>query len=267
MTHEERRRWLICQLLSEEKEYQGHSIPDGDQEQKNLLRALMNVRMPRPVSQEFLDIQDAYLTEENRRAGVTDICDLAPCRPGGRVFLWQGDMTTLRVDAIVNPANAALLGCFLPLHSCADNIIHTKSGVQLRLRCNHIMTAQGHEEPAGQAKITPAYNLPCKYILHTVGPIVEGPLTKEHERLLSSCYRSCLELADRHRLKSIAFCCISTGVFMFPNRRAAEIAVDTVRAYYEETVSSIKTVFNVYKDLDLKIYRPLLSAAGGIPSP
>ena len=260
MTHEEQRVWLIQRLLDEEPEYQDYPIPLEEQGQKDLLRALMNVRPPRPVSQEFLEVQDAYLTEENKRAGITDIADLQPIPSDGRIYLWQGDMTTLRVDAIVNPANSALLGCFRPLHSCADNIIHSKSGMQLRLRCSHIMTAQGHEEPTGQAKITPGYNLPCKYILHTVGPIVEGNLTQEHERLLASCYRSCLELADQHRLESIAFCCISTGVFMFPNQRAAEIAVETVRDYYRRTNSRIITVFNVFKDVDREIYHRLLDS-------
>ena len=175
-----------------------------------------------------------------------------------RIFLWQSDMTTLKVDAITNPANSGMLGCFLPLHSCADNIIGSKAGIRLRLRCNEIMCAQGHEEPSDQAKITPGYNLPCMYIIHTVGPIVEGELTQEHERLLASCYRSCLKLAPAHRLESIAFCCISTGVFMFPNERAAEIAVETVGRYYQETGSRMKTVFNVYKDIDFEIYGRLL---------
>jgi len=258
MTHAEQRLWLIQQLIREDPEYQGLSIPQDPRQQKDLLRALMNVRPPLPVSPDFLQTQDVYLSEENKQAGITALANLSPLPVDGRLYLWQGDMTTLQVDAIVNPANSALLGCFRPLHNCADNIIHSKSGVQLRLRCHEIMEAQGHEEPTGQAKITPGYNLPCKYVLHTVGPIVEGPLTQEHERLLASCYRSCLELADQNQLKSVAFCCISTGVFMFPNERAAEIAVETVRTYYEETDSPIKTVFNVYKDLDWAIYQKLL---------
>ncbi|MBR1711736.1 MAG: protein-ADP-ribose hydrolase [Clostridia bacterium] len=258
MTHDEKRIWLIQQLLKEKPEYQTFEIPTEKQQQKNLLRALMNVRLPDPISEEILQVQDEYLSEENRLAGITDIADLAPIPSDERIYLWQGDMTALKVDAITNPANSAMLGCFQPLHSCADNIIGSKAGIRLRLRCNDIMCAQGHEEPTGQAKITPGYNLPCKYILHTVGPIVEGRLTKEHERLLASCYRSCLELADQYHLQSIAFCCISTGVFMFPNQRAAEIAVETVKKYYQETESPIKTVFNVYKDLDLEIYRRLL---------
>lgn len=258
MTQEEKRLWLIRQLLSEEPEYREYGIPADAQGQKNLLRALMNVRPPRPLSPEFMRIQDDYLQKENQAAGVTKIGDLPPCPLDSRIFLWQGDMTTLKVDAIVNAANSALLGCFRPLHNCIDNIIHSKAGLALREKCHCIMEAQGREEPTGQAKITPGYNLPCKYVIHTVGPIVEGRLTKEHENLLASCYRSCLELADQYQLKSIAFCCISTGVFMFPNQRAAEIAVETVRQYYKETNSQIKTVFNVYKDLDWRIYKSIL---------
>ena len=264
MTHEEQRIWLIEHLLNERVEYRSYPIPDDEQEQKNLLRALMNVRMPDPISEEILAVQDEYLTEENVRAGITDIADLKPCAIDDRLYLWQGDITTLKVDAITNPANAAMLGCFQPLHNCADNIIGSKSGIRLRLRCNDYMCRQAavhgrnYQEPTGHAMITPGYNLPAKYILHTVGPIVQGRLTKEHEHLLASCYTSCLNLAAENNLESIAFCCISTGVFMFPNQRAAEIAVKTVRNWFDETGSQMKIIFNVYKDLDLGIYRELL---------
>ena len=258
MTHKEQRVWLIRELQKNSSQLSGYHIPDDEQEQKDLLRALMNIWMPEQLSDEFLKIQDEYLTEENRRAGITDIVDLFPLKQDERLYLWQGDMTTLKVDAIVNPANSALLGCFRMLHNCADNLIHSKAGLSLRYRCNEIMCAQGHDEPTGQAKITPGYNLPCKYVLHTVGPIVDGPLTKEHERLLASCYTSCLNLAEENHLKSIAFCCISTGVFMFPNQRAAEIAVATVRDWLDRNKSNIKVIFNVYKDTDLEIYRGIL---------
>ena len=258
MTHEEQRVWLIRELQKNSSQLSGYRIPDDERGQKDLLRALMNIWMPEPLSNEFLAIQDEYLAEENRRAGITDIRDLAPLKQDERLYLWQGDMTTLKVDAIVNPANSALLGCFRMLHNCADNLIHSKAGLSLRYRCNEIMCVQGHEEPTGQAKITPGYNLPCKYILHTVGPIIDGLLTKEHERLLASCYTSCLNLAAENQLQSIAFCCISTGVFMFPNQRAAEIAVDTVREWLNKSRSDIKVVFNVYKDIDLEIYREIL---------
>ena len=258
MTHEEQRIWLINELQKEDNQLSNYPIPNDEQGQKDLLRALMNVWMPKDLSAEFLEIQDEYLQEENKRAGITDIESLQPIESDSRIFLWQGDMTTLKVDAITNPANSALLGCFSPLHNCADNIIHSKAGLSLRFKCNCIMRAQGHEEPTGKAKITPAYNLPCKYVIHTVGPIVQGPLTKRHEDLLASCYRSCLDIAEENGVKSIALCCISTGVFMFPNQRAAEIAVDTVKAWLAETGSQMKVAFNVYKDLDLEIYSELL---------
>lgn len=258
MTHEERRIWLIKELLAEKLEYRKYKIPEDEQEQKNLLRSLMNVRMPEPISEEFLKVQDEYLQVENAKDGFVDIDELTPVKSDGRLYLWQGDITRLKVDAIVNAANSQMLGCFQPLHGCIDNIIHSKAGIQLRLMMNEIMVAQGHEEPTGQAKITPGYNLPCKYIEHTVGPIATMGVTRELEELLASCYRSCLKLADENDVKSIAFCCISTGVFMFPNQRAAEIAVETVRDYLDRTGSDIKVLFNVFKDNDLEIYRRLV---------
>ena len=258
MNQQERCIWLIRALQRDMPQYADIPIPTLAAKQWQLLRSLMNVRPPLPVSEEYCRIQDDYLRQMTAEKGVTDLASLAPCALDARIYLWQGDITTLGCDAIVNAANSQLLGCFSPCHGCIDNMIHTMSGVQLRLACNALMTAQGHEEPTGQAKITPAYNLPCSYVLHTVGPIVEGRLTKTHERLLASCYRSCLETAEQNGCRSIAFCCISTGVFMFPNQRAAEIAVETVRSYYKETGSAIKTVFNVFKDQDLLIYRSLL---------
>lgn len=259
MTHQEQRVWLIQQLLIENPEYKNYAIPKEEQEQKDLLRSLMNIRMPMPISAEFANIQDEYLQFENKLAGITDIDELKPCKSDSRLYLWQGDMTTLKVDAITNPANSQMLGCFRALHNCADNIIHSKAGIQLRLKCNCLMQEQGHEEPTGQAKITLAYNLPGEYIIHTVGPIVQGRLTEEHCRLLASCYRSCLELAKENHLSSIAFCCISTGVFMFPNQKAAEIAVRTVKEFLDATGYKIKVVFNVFKDEDWEIYSSLLS--------
>lgn len=262
MTHEEKRLWLIKQLQKDDSQLSNYKIPDNEQGQKDLLRGLMNVWIPKELDEEFLKIQDEYLIEENRRSGIVDIEDLKPLFCDDRLYLWQGDMTTLHVDAITNPANSTLLGCFIPLHNCADNCIHSKAGLSLRYSCNTIMKAQGNEEPTGQAKITSAYNIPCKYVLHTVGPIVQGKLQKKHEELLASCYRSCLKLAEENGVKSLAFCCISTGVFMFPNERAAEIAVETVRKYYEETGSQMKVVFNVYKDEDLDIYSRILGVYG-----
>lgn len=255
MTQAERRSFLIEYLLSERKER--ITIPSDEYNQKRLLRSLFNIRMPKPVSDEFLQIQDEYLQEENRRKVITDIADLEPIQKG--IYLWQGDITKLKCGAIVNAANSQMLGCFNPCHGCIDNAIHTFAGVQLRRDCNEIMQKQGYDEPTGQAKLTPAYNLPCKYVIHTVGPIVSGRLTQEDRDLLKSCYLSCLKLAEEKSVDSIAFCCISTGVFGFPQREAAQIAVDTVKEYKEESHSDIKVIFNVFKDSDLAIYRKVLA--------
>ena len=175
-----------------------------------------------------------------------------------RICLWQGDITRLKTGAIVNAANSALLGCFRPCHSCIDNIIHSYAGIQLRLACNEIMEAQGHEEPVGHAKLTPAFNLPCDSILHTVGPVITGPLRRADCRLLADCYRSCLELAVENQITSIAFCCISTGVFCFPQERAAEIAVETAVGFLKQNESVRQVIFDVYTDQDLVIYQKLL---------
>ena len=254
MTQTERRLFLIEYLLSESGERIG--IPTDEYNQKRLLRSLFNIRMPKDTSAEFLKIQDAYLQEENRRKGITDLADLEPVGDG--IYLWQGDITTLKCGAVVNAANSQMLGCFNPCHGCIDNAIHTFAGIQLRRDCYGIMRRQGHDEPAGQAKITPAYNLPCKYVIHTVGPIVSGKLNEQHCKLLKSCYLSCLRLAEENGVDSIAFCCISTGVFGFPQREAAEIAISTVKEYKNTTESNIKVIFNVFKDDDYAIYSKLL---------
>ena len=257
MTQDERRIYLIQGLLAEQPKYQGLSVPAAAAEQKRLLRSLMNVRIPQPVSKNFLAVQDEYLQEELAQKGITDLADLLPISEG--IYLWQGDITTLRCDAIVNAANSGLTGCYVPCHSCIDNCIHTCAGVQLRQECAAIMREQGREEETGKAKITRAYNLPCRYVLHTVGPIISGAPTGTDEELLASCYRSCLEAAKQHGIRDIAFCCISTGEFHFPNRRAAEIAVRTVNAYQTEQNSGIQVIFNVFKDIDEEIYRELLT--------
>ena len=231
-------------------------IPSEANEQKRLLRGLFNIRPPMPVSEDFIAVQDEYLREELERRGITDYKTLSPAADG--IYLWQGDITTLKCDAIVNAANSKMLGCFCPNHRCIDNCIHTFSGVQLRLACDELMKNQGFDEPTGRAKITPAFNLPCKNVIHTVGPIVSGRLTEKDCELLRSCYRSCLEIAEENKLKSIAFCCISTGEFHFPNRAAAEIAVDTVKQYKQKNQSGIEVIFNVFKDDDHEIYRELL---------
>lgn len=254
MTQSEKRLYLLRRLAKECREEP--VIPKEEQAQKRLLRALFNVRPPAPADPEFLRMQDEYLQEETQKKGVTGLADLTPVLPD--IYLWQGDITTLCCDAVVNAANSALLGCYCPNHGCIDNAIHTFAGIQLRLACAELMRKQGHEEPAGQAKITPSFNLPCKYVIHTVGPIVDGVPTKTDRELLRSCYLSCLGLADEKNLESVAFCCISTGEFHFPNEMAAETAIQTVKNYKADTGSKIKVIFNVYKDRDYRIYRKLL---------
>lgn len=256
MTQAEKRHYLITELLKELPEYKSIKIPTNETEQKKLLRSLLNIRMPLPVSDDFITIQDEYLREETRLKGITSLDDLEPSEPD--IYLCQGDITTLACDAIVNAANSEMLGCFCPCHGCIDNAINTFAGIQLRLKCADIMKNQGHKEETGKAKITLGYNLPCKYILHTVGPIIRGKLTRQDCDLLASCYRSCLELAEQSGIKSIAFCCISTGEFHFPNYKAAEIAIKTVKNFKRHSHSKIKVVFNVFKDADYEIYRGLL---------
>ena len=259
MTQQERCLWLIRELLKDMPQYRDTPIPAHPQRRWQLLRGLMNVRPPMPVTEEFCQKQDAFLQQMTREKGVVDAEALLPCSKDERLVLWQGDITTLKCDAIVNAANSQMLGCFSPCHGCIDNIIHTMAGVQLRLACDELMRAQGYEEPSGRAKITPGFNLPARYVLHTVGPIIDDNVTQEDEALLASCYSSCLELAAKNDCGSLAFCCISTGVFRFPADRAAKIAVQTVKDFLEKESSIHRVIFNVFKDSDLSIYQHLLS--------
>ena len=258
MNQSEKRLFLIQSLLNEHPSCQKQIIPADSERQKILLRGLMNVRRPVRIGADFLQVQDAYLQDETAAKGITDIADLTPIQPG--LYLWQGDITTLKCDAIVNAANSGMTGCYIPNHRCIDNAIHTFAGVELRLTCEQLMEQQGYPEPTGQAKITPAFNLPCRYVLHTVGPIISGIVTREDKELLASCYRSCLEWAAENGLESVAFCCISTGEFHFPNDLAAEIAVRTVKEFLKKQTSVKKVIFNVFKDLDKEIYARLLGA-------
>lgn len=255
MNQLERRLYLINHLLNERNE--ATDIPQDEYNQKRLLRGLMNIRMPHVISKEFTDIQDDYLKEELKEKGITSLSDLEEVQPN--LYIWQGDITTLKCDAIVNAANSQMLGCFCPNHGCIDNAIHTYAGIQLRNKCADMM--RGEIEQTGKAKITPAYNLPCSYVIHTVGPIVVYSLTQKDCDALESCYLSCLKLAESYHLESIAFCCISTGEFHFPSYEAAQIAIQTVKQYKQETQSKVKVIFNVFKDYDKNIYQELLGKA------
>ena len=258
MNQNERRLFLIRSLLNERLEYRDWRIPQDVSDQKLLLRGLLNVRPTQVCNPEFLRVQDAYLRQATAEKGITDCSALSPVQPG--LYLWQGDITTLKCDAIVNAANSGMTGCYAPNHRCIDNAIHTFAGVQLRLACAEIMERQGCPEPTGKAKITPAFNLPCRYILHTVGPIVDESPTERDCAQLESCYRACLTLAAENPLESLAFCCISTGEFHFPNEQAAQIAVQTVKTFLNQKSSVKKVIFNVFKDLDREIYARLLRA-------
>jgi O-acetyl-ADP-ribose deacetylase (regulator of RNase III) len=253
---------LVRRLLDERPDTIGYTLPTTQRDRQLTLRALLNVRPPESVDAELLAMQDAELRAQLEDKGVMTVEEIAPSPLDARLRLWQGDITRLQVDAIVNAANSALLGCFVPNHRCIDNAIHSAAGIQLRLACQALMEVQGHPEPTGQAKITPGFNLPARYVLHTVGPIVRGhePSAEQCEEL-ADCYRECLALADRTDLQSVAFCCISTGVFGFPQEPAARIAVRTVRAYLDaKPETHIQTViFNVFKDDDYEIYQRLLS--------
>lgn len=245
---------LIKYLLNENPEYKKVRIPTSENEQFRIYRSLVNVRPADEISAEYLAAEDEYLRQKTAEKGIMDIADLPPVEDD--IYLWRGDITTLKCGAIVNAANSGMTGCYQPCHNCIDNCIHTFAGIRLRLNCSEIMKKQGYPEPAGQAKITPAYNLPCEYVIHTVGPIVQEKLTAEHYRLLESCYRSCLEIAVHNGIDSIAFCCISTGVFGFPKQEAAEIAVNTVRGFLKS--QGIKVIFNVFGSEDYNIYRKIL---------
>lgn len=262
MTRQETIHRLNQCLLDEMPEYrpQTAQFPQDEPGQRRLLRSLMNVRPPMPLRQDFLAMQDELLAAETAENGVVDAHSLPSAANHPRLALWQGDITRLKVDAIVNAANSALLGCFYPCHGCIDNAIHSAAGLQLRDECNEIMQRQGHPESNGRAKLTKGYNLPAKYVMHTVGPIIRGRVTQRDREELASCYRSCLDLAAERGLESVAFCCISTGEFHFPNREAAEIAVQTVTDFLRHDTSIQKVIFNVFKDIDAEIYRDLLGS-------
>ena len=267
MERREQIEYLIGRLLEEIPQFktQAAAFPSEYPARRRLLRSLMNLRPPLPLDTDFLRVQDELLAAEREERGAVD-ADSLPTVPGyPKLALWQGDITRLRADAIVNAANSALLGCFVPCHGCIDNAIHSAAGLQLREECRELMAAQGHEEPNGRAKLTGGYNLPAKYVLHTVGPVIRGQVTARDREELASCYRSCLELAEEHGLESIAFCCISTGEFHFPNREAAQIAVGTVTEALQDRKSVKRVIFNVFQDRDRKIYADLLGggAAGG----
>ena len=244
---------IIMYLMADE--HVSQQIPSSLEERQRMMRALMNAWEPRPIAEDFLMKQDVELQMQREDKGVVEISDITP--QTSDILLWQGDITRLKVEAIVNAANAQALGCWAPLHNCIDNCIHSAAGIQLRKECADKM--QGRLLATGDAFITQGYNLPARYVIHTVGPIIpDGVPTKEQEEQLAQCYRSCLDLAEEDGLESIAFCCISTGVFHFPNELAARIAIETVKSYPRHALKTI--VFNVFLDKDRDIYQQFFGA-------
>lgn len=262
MTQEQRLDDLVERFKRDSGEYADLEVGNSVEEKQRALRALMNIRPPRELDSETLRLQDEYLQERVRGNGTVHAEDIPATAANPRIAIWQGDITRLAADAIVNAANSRMLGCFVPCHACIDNCIHTFAGVQLRAECNRQMTAlrsrygRGYEQPTAVPMLTDGYNLPAKKVVHIVGPIVQGRLTKALEQDLADCYTNTLDLCAENDLKTVAFCCISTGVFHFPNDRAAEIAVKTVRdwlASHEDTMERV--IFNVFKDEDKQLYK------------
>ncbi|MCR5830166.1 MAG: protein-ADP-ribose hydrolase [Lachnospiraceae bacterium] len=258
-TQEERLDYLVGEFKAESVQYSDIRVPQNVEDKRCVLRSLMNVRMPGEMGARVLEVQDEYLKERAREKGVVNACDIPADADG--MSVWQGDITRLAVDAIVNAANSQMLGCFVPMHTCIDNCIHTFAGVQLRNECNKRMEelrkkfGRRYEQPTAVPMLTDAYNLPAKKVIHIVGPIVAGALTQKHKEELADCYKNTLDMCAQNSLKSVAFCCISTGVFHFPNERAAQIAVETVKAWRANNPGKVeRVVFNVFKDIDKQLY-------------
>ncbi len=260
---EQRLDFLVEAFRKDSKPYRDKAIPDDPEGKRRMLRSLMNIRMPGKMDDSVLAIQDEYLKERIRENGIVNLSDIPEIRNG--MSIWQGDITRLSVDAIVNAANSQMLGCFVPMHTCIDNCIHTFAGIQLRAECSRQMEklriryGSEYEQPTAVPMLTEGYNLPAKKIIHIVGPIVSGRLNAALEKQLADCYRNTLDLCVENGIRSVAFCCISTGVFRFPNRRAAEIAVDTVSKWLNGHEGQIdRVIFNVFKNEDKEYYEELL---------
>lgn len=267
----ERLDFLLDALKEDSIQYKNLQVGNSETEKRNAVRSLMNVRMPRSISDDFLEVQDIFLQEEAKKKGIVTLAEIPTVKDAyesqrsfaDRMSIWQGDITRLQVGAIVNAANSQMIGCFVPCHRCIDNAIHSAAGVQLRNECNHIMNqrriqfGRQYEEPTGTATLTSAYNLPCKYVIHTVGPIVYGRLTEALKEDLRNCYRNVLQCCMEHEINSVAFCCISTGEFHFPNDIAAQIAVETTEQFFaqNENCGIERVIFNVFKDIDLELYK------------
>lgn len=250
--------FLIDYLLSENKNIKIDSIPQNITEKKNLYRSLCNIREAKPISEEYLQKENEYLQEELKKKYITKVQSIEPIKEskkGNKICLWKGDITTLEIDAIVNAANSQGLGCFIPCHKCIDNQINTFAGISLRLECNKIMKDKNYFLNTGKAFITKGYNLPAKYIIHTVGPVIYNEVTRKEEKQLMDCYINSLKLAMENGIRTIAFPCISTGEFKFPKEKASKLAISAVKNFLEEHNASFdKVVFNVYREENYEIY-------------
>ena len=263
MTQEQRLDTLVEAFKADSVQYKDLQTPADTEGKRRILRSLMNIRMPKKLDDSVLTVQDEYLRERVLENGIVTLSEITVIRNG--MSIWQGDITRLAVDAIVNAANSQMLGCFVPMHTCIDNCIHTFAGVQLRAECSRQMNqlrikyGKDYEQPTAVPMLTDAYNLPAKKVIHIVGPIVQYELTPELEKDLADCYLNTLDMCLDHNLKSVAFCCISTGVFHFPNKRAAEIAVSTVDNWLSQHPGAMeRVIFNVFKDEDKKYYEELI---------
>ncbi|MGB4660745.1 MAG: protein-ADP-ribose hydrolase [Mobilitalea sp.] len=262
--------WIVKELCIDSVKYKDLKVRIEDR--RNIMHSLMNIRMPKPISQEFIEIQDEFLKQESVEKGIITIDNIPTIQEeyhsthpyAEKISLWQGDITRLQVDAIVNAANAQMLGCFVPGHSCIDNAIHSAAGIELREECYEYMRRRrnedkNYEEPTGSAILTKGYNLPCKHVIHTVGPIVYSKLTEAIKGDLRNCYNSCLQIAVDHGIKTIAFCCISTGEFRFPNEEAAKIAMKSIQEFLDRNAEKVdRIIINVFKNVDLEIYKELI---------
>lgn len=260
---EKRLDYLLEAFKADSCEYKDIIIPNSLSEKRRILRSLMNIRPPKEMPADVLKVQDEYLSFRAEEKGIVGLKDIPVIKE--KLSLWQGDITRLQVDVIVNAANSMMLGCFLPMHACIDNQIHTFAGIQLREECNYKMErlrekhGRDYEHPTAVPLLTDAYNLPARKVIHIVGPIVAGRLTPNLESELAACYKNTLDLCLENGLSSVAFCCISTGVFNFPNKRAAEIAVATVREWlFKHRASMERIIFNVFKDEDRGYYEKIL---------
>ena len=269
MDQKQRLDYLVEKFKEDSAEYSGLAVPDSEPEKRRILRSLMNIRMPHYLADEVLEVQDAFLKEDAREKGIVTLDQIPTVKDScnsrdvlaEKISIWQGDITRLQVGAVVNAANSRMLGCFVPCHRCIDNAIHSAAGVELRAECSRQMNqkriryGQNYEEPTGQAMLTKGYNLPAEYVIHTVGPIVYYEVTDALREDLRNCYESVLNCCVEHQIRSVAFCCVSTGEFHFPNKEAAEIAVNTVKKFLEKHGDAFdRVIFNVFKDMDLEYY-------------